>query len=248
MTKTVSTPEITPISPEQISRVSDAYGDANSTLVARVRALRSVIVAGHTVKGLHAAMLTAHISDPSIDVQSTTTYGFAAAAAELAGSIPGVPFSKISSADLALFARAAKHVKVGAFKAAARNVLGNMGDDAGPDDALIALRDAFTLALSVTRADHAKAAEKVRAENERAARNAGGTGGSDDDESSDDVAPVTARAPKATTESDVLASIHAATKYLQDGAEWSADLASAIAQLADAASTARKRTRVIVAA
>lgn len=242
MTTTPITPEIPAITSEQVHRVSDAYGDAQSTLVARVRAFRPLIAAGHTVKGIHAAMVTAAAADPSITVVSTTIYGYAAAAATLAGSIDGVPFGKMSSADLALYARAAKHVGVGAFKSAARNVLNNLSDDAGADHALIMLRDAFELALSVPRADHVKTAEKVRAENERAARNMGGLG-------DDDAAPVAeiTRSAAPLSEADALAGIRAAVTFLKNGA-YSDDLASAAAELAASLTAARKRVRVTSAA
>lgn len=242
MTKTQNTPAIAPITGEQIARVSDAYGDAQSTLVARVRALRPLLAAGHTVKGIHSAMVSAAAEDPTITVVSTTIYGYAAAAADLAGSIDGLPFGKVSSADLALFARAAKHVGVGAFKSAARNVLNNASEDAGADHVLIMLRDAFTLALSTPRADHVKAAAKVRAENERAARMAG--------EQDDDDAPAlvdVARPAAAVTAEDALAGIRAAVRYLKAG-DYSDDMASAAAELAAALTAARKRARTTAAA
>lgn len=243
MNTQIPTPAVTPITAEQVARVSDAYGDAQSTLVARVRALRPLLAAGHTVKGIHSAMVSAAAEDPTITVVSTTIYGYAAAAATLAGSIDGLPFGKVSSADLALYARAAKHVGVGAFKTAARNVLNNMADDAGADMALIALRDAFTLALSVPRADHVKTAEKVRAENERAARNLGG--GGEDDEAGVVSIP---RPAAPVTADDAIAGIRAAVRYLTHGGDYSDDMASAAAELAAALTTARKRVRVTAAA
>ena len=240
----VSPAEIAPISADLVARLSDAYGDAQSTLVSRVRAMRAALITGNTVKGIHSTMLSAAASDPSITVVSTTIYGSAAAAATLAGSIDGLPFSNVRAEDLALFARAAKHVGAKAFRAAASTALASLSDDIGGEERLIVLRDAFTLALSIPRADVVKAAAKVRAESEREARPDAGDGTMSD--LTIDGERVTGRTVGLSV-ADHLANLHAATAFLQNGGEYSDDLASAVSQLASALSAARKRTRAAVA-
>lgn len=226
------------MTPDLIARVSSAYGDVDSTLTARVRALRSVLNAGITVKGMHADMLSAAASDPSITVVSTTIYGYAAAAATLASSIDGLPFSKIPAADLALFARAAKHVGVGPFKTAARAALSPLSDEVGGEERLIVLRDAFTVALSVPRADAVKAQQKSRADAEREARPNDGVVL---DDAVIDGETVRGRIVP-TDAADALASIRAAVKFLQHGGTADDNMVSAVAELTAAVSKARKRT------
>ncbi|QUE25649.1 hypothetical protein SEA_SADLAD_103 [Microbacterium phage SadLad] len=236
-----STPTMTS---EMIERVSAAYADGDSTLVARVRAVRAVLNAGITVKGMHDSMTRAAALDPNITVVSTTIYGYAAAAASLADSIDGLPFSKVPAADLALFARAAKHVGVGAFKAGARNTLASLSDEIGGQERLIALRDMCAVALSTVRADVAKAAAKSRAVAEREARPNDGAG---EDIAAADVPNLEHRHP-VSPEAKALAAIRDAVHYLTHGGEYSADLASATAELTAALTAARKRTRSTIAA
>lgn len=220
------------LSPALITRISQAYSDADSTLARRVIAIRAAIAAGNTVKIITSDMAAAAATDPSITAVSSTVYGFAAAASWAVDVSRIASLKDVSADELATLARAAQHVKVGPFKTAIRNVAASMSDDATGTDRLAAIMDAARLALSTVRAD--------RAPKTREAHSQGGTR----DDAPDSADTVTAPAAVSSPQADVLAGIHRATKFLQNGGEWNADLASALAALTDAATKARKRTRV----
>lgn len=226
--------EIAHLSPALITRISRAYSDSDSALARRVLVIRAARAAGFTVKAIAADMRAAAAFDPSITAVSSTVYGFANAASE-AVDLARVPsISDVNTDDLATLARAAQHVKVGPFKSAMRTVAASMSDDATSADRFAAIMDAARVALDTVRAD--------RAPKTREAHSQGGM--RDDAADTADTADTVTAPADVSPELAMLAGIHRATAYLQGGGEWSENLASALAALTDAATKARKRTRV----
>ncbi|UOW92853.1 hypothetical protein SEA_ROBINROSE_110 [Microbacterium phage RobinRose] len=219
---------------EQISAVSKAHGDSDAMLAARIKAVRIAAKSGVKMSTLADDLKLAATEDATVNAVSSTILGFALAASDVV-DLAGVGITGLSSSDLATLYRGAKRVKNKAFRAGIKAALSSLTDEA---DA----QTRFTVAVEAARV---AASTKLAAPAAREPRpNVATVDTADDATESQPVGSVVTVIDDGAA---VLAALHAATRWVQNGGEWSADLASAVAQLSDATSAARKRTRQLAA-
>lgn len=232
----ISSP-IVHISADDISDLSKAYADSDTTIGRRVATVRRILATGVTVKVMRADMLDARLLDPTLTVYSEGIYGRAAATSDTIDRT-GVAFSATTNTERADIHRAIGNVGVKSWNTAVKSVLAS-ADDADSRGKLDAILNAAKLARAV-----------VVAPKTRAASGAGGTGkgGSDDivtdlPDTEIDGEIVGGRVLTPTHQAATDA-IRAAVKHLQNGGELTRDMESAIVELTSAATAARKRARV----
>ncbi|UVT31373.1 hypothetical protein SEA_MARCIE_111 [Microbacterium phage Marcie] len=219
---------------EQIAAVSKAHGDSDAMLSARIKAVRNASKSGVKMSTLADDLKAAATDDPTVNAVSSTILGFALAASDVV-DITGVAMTGLAAADLATLYRGAKRVKNKAFRAGIKAALSSLTDEA---DA----QTRFTVAVEAARV---AASTKLAAPAAREPRP--NTATVDTAADATDAQPVGSIVPVVDDAAAMLAAIHAATRWVQNGGEWSANLASAVAQLSDATSAARKRTRQLAA-
>ena len=221
----------TPIPASLIDAISAAYRDSDSTLTRRVFVLRRALAAGFTVKQITETMAHAADVNPEITAVTATIYGYAANAAMVLDTIGAA--NKDAGEVAAILARAAKHVGVSGFKAMVRETLAPIAD-ATIADKLDAVANICAAALTETRKDRKPANREPRPNL--------GTGDTEaaDVPNVEHVHP----APGKPDAAETLAALRRATKYLSQGGEVSADMASAIAEFVAAASKASRRQPV----
>lgn len=237
LVSTSSSPEITHMSADQITKLSAVYGDSDAVMAARVALVRRIVKSGISVKVMASDMRDAAASDASINAYSQATYGYANAASDVI-DMTGVAFNDTTTAHRATIHRAAKHVGVKSLRDAVRNVLAPLEDSVLAPERLALVVDAAQTALTVTRSDRAPKNREPRP-------NDGVTDIDADVIDGETVGPARITVAPAFT---ALESIRAAVKFLQNGGEITRDMESAIAELTAAASAARKRTRALVTA
>lgn len=210
-----------------ISRLATAYGDSDSALTRRALAVHAAIAFGADVKSIARDMADANRADASIPAVSAATLGyakFAGTVADMVGSSLPV-WVKREQKMVADVIRAGKRVGVKAATAALREALHGIDGPVAREE--IAGEVAARLLAGI-----------LPAATVQGPRSAGGV--TDAPEPTEQAAaPVTVRA---FTEADALAALRAVTHYLTHGGQHSADLASALAEVATAATAARKRT------
>lgn len=213
---------------ELIGRLANAYGDTDSALVARALAVNAAVAFGSDVKSMARDLADAHRANHAIPAVSAATLGYA----KFAGTV-----AEMTGASLTTWAKREKKMVADTVRAVKR---------VGVKVATAALREALH-GVDGPVAREQVAGEVVErllgtilpAPAESAPRSAAGIANGD--------APtdaLTAQVTGVSTEStsaDVLATVHALTQWFARGGVWSPDMGSALAQLADAASSARKR-------
>ncbi|QNJ55598.1 hypothetical protein SEA_PHINKY_107 [Microbacterium phage Phinky] len=237
MSTQVSPLEIPTMSDADALRLSNAYGDSDATMAARVAVVRRISAAGITVRAMSEEMAARKASDPSINAYSQATYGYALAASA-AIDASGVAFNDTTTAQRAVIHRAAKHVGVKSLRDTVRNVLAPLEDTVLAPERLALVVSAAEVALTTTRGD------RVKSSTREGRPNSGVVVDTEDDATASQ--PVGSILPRVNV--DALDGIRAAVKFLQNGGELSRDMESAIAELTSAASAARKRNRATVTA
>lgn len=220
--------------PEQLAAVSKAHGDSDAMLAARVRAVRSAAKYGVKMTTLADDLKAANAADSTVNAVSSTILGFALAASDVV-DITDITIPQASNADLATLYRGAKRAKNKAFRAGIKAALASLTDEA---DAVTR----FTVAVEAARV---AASTVLAAPATREPRPNTATVDTEDDATPGQ--PVGSVVTVIDDAAEVLAAIHAATRWVRNGGEWSADLASAVDQLTSATSAARKRTRQLAA-
>lgn len=224
MSTTQNTTEERHLSRERLHKISAAYGDTNKAVVARVLAVTDAIADGFTVKQIAADLADAHRADDNVNAVSAVHLGYAAAAGDVA-SILGISIAtwcRTAPDEVAATVRAVKRGGKKKTLDAIRDAIRPLGDDGSMTDR----RELASTAVEGIRAE-------VKAANKRAARPA--DTGTEPEATREDGAPVR------MTDADALAAIRAVTAHLVNGGTYTADLASAVADLTAAMSSARKR-------
>lgn len=240
MSAQIQSPEIPCMSDDDVVRLSNAYGDSDAVMAARVAVVRRINQGGITVRAMSEEMTARKASDPTINAYSQATYGYALAASA-AIDASGVAFNDTTTAQRAVLHRAAKHVGVKSLRDAVKNVLSPLEDSVLAPERLSLIVSAAEVALTTTRGDRVKSATREGRPN---------TGVTVDTLEADTVDGETVGPARIVTDpaQTAIDGIRAAVKFLQNGGDLSRDMESAIAELTSAASAARKRSRATVAA
>jgi hypothetical protein len=213
--------EVTHLSRERLHELSAAYGDTDKVLVARALAVFAALGDGVDVKTMAADLADAHRADPNINPVSERYLGlakFATTAADIIGTDLRA-WAKRSPAEVAYVIRTAKRVGLNAAGKAIRDAVKPI------DTSKVAERQEVAMtALEAKRAEvlAPKAPSKPRQSKQ-----------SDPADGPAFIAELTG--PEA------LAAVRNVTAYLTGGGAYTADLASAVAELTAAMTAARKR-------
>lgn len=212
------------LSRERLHQISTAFSDGNSTLVKRALAVHDAIADGFTVKSIAADLAAAHRADDNITAVSAVHLGHAAAAADVA-SLMGITLStwaRVAPGEVADTIRAVKRFGKKRTIQAVRDALKPLADDASGADR----REVTAGAVESVRAE-------IKPESTRPARPEGNT-------AAEGNAAAEGRDTR-MTDAAALESIRAVTAHLNTGGAYTADLGTAMAELASAVTAARKR-------
>lgn len=234
-TTSPSSSAATPTLPaELIGRLANAYGDSDTALTARALAVHAAIAFGSDVKSIARDMADANRANPAIPVVSAATLGYAKFAGTVADMVgANLPtWVKREKAMVANVIRAGKRVGVKAATAALREALHGVDGPVAREE--IAGQVAERLLGTILPAPAAQGPRGV-----------GHVDATDASDALDDTA-VTG-VSRQSTGPDALAAVRALTAWFQAGGAWSPDMGSALAELAAAASSARKRGQAAIA-
>jgi hypothetical protein len=224
--------EVRHLTAEHVADVKKIFGEDVKTAVSRIKWLDSVLAYGVDIKTLSADLTAANRIDPAVPVLGQAILGyyrFPITVAETVG-VTLAGWIKRNPAEVQAIYYAGKHAGLKVAGQAIRDAVRSIDAEKKTEREGAAVDAAETLTAKV------KPAKKSTPRTGTAKKKTAETGR--------DVLPAAADA----TADDVLRAIRYATAALNLGLSHSADLGSAIAELTAAASTARKRGAVKVAA